>query len=201
MELYQQLTATFPPPVESSRLGAWWYGLCRNYEGRYPRWLSHAMRSLDDWWREEVLNRVSPPNGWVGRAVRRSYQDIDQSIQDVLFAAVVQYVSPDGEDGLRRNSWYDPEWGVDKRAEANKLAEIYLWATKERALTELRMNDAWYPGEIDIGGGSKTSVAALFVPETERGSYEEYTRLSDLIEATDKQHCEWIVQRKGILWT
>lgn len=103
---------------------------------RAPQWMWRTWGKINRFWYEQISTRLFPRQKWLTKVVPRQYMDRPELLVEVMYAFVVNFVSPDGEDALNHCHW--------EPADEDMLKEIYLWATVGRA-AQFALIEAAYP--------------------------------------------------------
>ena len=93
----------------------------------------------DLWYRIDC--KLCPRNTWVADCIPNTYSDKVELIPNFLFAAIINYVEPGGEDCFGRIDWTTNK--VHRKV-AKQIRQIYKWAKYDRAVA-LEKLDKSYP--------------------------------------------------------
>jgi len=131
-----------------------------------------------------------PQQRWLTKKYSRTWMDKDKIIFETLFACVVHWVEVEGKDD--RSGSYDEDlkaghvslkYVKDKQKIEDKITNIYLWHTHDRAILESEI-DSLVKDYLNSGFSAKKIID-----------------LRSKIEKKDKQYMKQIVDICDHMWT
>jgi len=128
----------------------------------------------------------NPRNKWVYRAVSYHWQDKDTIIENVLFAAIVDYV--ENEKCFETTDW---SYNEDFFDISIKIKEIYVWVKKHR-VDLVKLLDELY---------KKRSIGKLELILQPSPIDVEIETLEYHIKTRDTKFLKWIIEYRDYLWT
>lgn len=179
------------PPDSTSRARKAWWSFCWWWSdhvwSQLPLWVRRPFWRVSRWWHSQVTCRLNPRQRWLTRQVPRDWCDVVQLTPLLLYAMVIHYCDPSGEDAFNRIVIEEPI--------ASQLREVWHWAATGRAAVQAQL-EASYP-ELPRTPKGLFDWEAFSTADLD---YSEVNRLEALIEETDTRHLTWIVQSRAFLW-
>ena len=154
----------------------------------FPHFVQSAWYRVSRVGHNQFVTRICPRQAWLTKQIPRQWNDKVNLIPDLLYACVVHFVSPNGENALD-TVHFEPE-------DIAMLNEIDVWARIGRKAACQEVMDAHPKLPEDI-------VEWLNRESTDekRACYAEVTRLEGIIEERDDKYLQWIVANHRKLWT
>jgi hypothetical protein len=140
-----------------------------------------------NWW-DKIRCTFRPNQRWIKQHVEyKGWCDKSELIPQLLFACVINYVEPNGEDCFNVICWE----ATPEHSEVEKgLRECYEYIkTGRKKLVQEGDN------ELERASGARR------IDTTYEEAYGEHDRLEKLLEDTDEKWLIWVVQNRHYLWT
>ena len=137
-----------------------------------------------NWW-DKIRFTWKPNQRWIKQHVEyKQWCEKPELIPQLLFACVINYVEPQGEDCFNTICWES----TPEHSEVEKgLRECYEYIKTGRAELQKEGDDA-----LTVASGTQGPYEEV---------YGEHNRLEKLLDDTDEKYLIWIVQNRGYLWT
>ena len=137
-----------------------------------------------------------PQHSELRAAIPRTWTDLDDCIENFLYAAVISFVEK--EDGI--NSWQNQDKGRDDRTQAPMLKEVYKWAKTGRHDAQKKMMDVLMEVYPSGKNGLRKGLYEKRTKKEEERSIR-YRSLEVEFDKKDNQYLLWIVEYRGFMWT